>query len=76
MIFAVTEKGKAMNSKDMLEEIELNLVVKKCFWRKDIGGEWVCSGDLVPCLKHIYDGKCPTLIEFFSKENSEEQEYE
>ena len=49
-----------MTDKDIQEAIE------NCFWRKDIGGGiYVCKGDLVPCEKHIYDGKCDTLINLF-----------
>ena len=48
-----------MTDKDIQEAIE------NCFWRTDIGGVYVCSGDVVPCNKHIYDGKCPTLIELY-----------
>lgn len=51
-----------MTDKDIQEAID------KCFWRKDIDGVWICSGELVPCKKHIYDGKCPTLIELYAKE--------
>lgn len=51
-----------MTDKDIQEAID------NCFWRKDVCGAYVCSGDLVPCGKHIYDGKCPTLIELYAKE--------
>ena len=55
-----------MIDKDIQEAID------KCFWRKDVGGVWLCSGDVVPCEKHIYDGKCPTLIELYEKERGTE----
>lgn len=55
-----------MTDKDIQEAID------KCFWRKDVGGVYVCSGDVVPCEKHIYDGKCPTLIELYAKEGDTE----
>lgn len=57
-----------MTDKDIQEAIE------NCFWRKNIGGVYVCSGDIVPCEKHIYDGKCPTLIELYAKERGTENE--
>ena len=60
----------------MITDKDVQEAIETCLWRKDIGGVWICSGDLVPCKKHIYDGKCPTLIEFFSKEKGEEKENE
>ena len=57
-----------MTYKDIQEAID------NCIWRKNVGGEWVCGGDIVPCEKHIYDGKCPTLIELYAKERGTENE--
>lgn len=57
-----------MTDKDIYEAID------NCIWRRDIGGVWVCGGDIVPCEKHIYDGKCPTLIELYAKERGTDGE--
>ena len=57
-----------MTDKDIQEAI------KNCFWREVINGVYVCTGDIVPCEKHIYDGKCPTLIELYAKERGTENE--
>lgn len=54
-----------MTDKDIQEAID------NCIWRRDILGAWVCGADIVPCEKHIYDGKCPTLIELYAKERGD-----
>lgn len=51
-----------MTDKDIQEAIN------NCFWRKNLEGIYVCSGDMVPCEKHIDDGKCDTLIKLFAQE--------
>ena len=55
----------------MLTDEMINEAVKNCFWRKDVGGVWICTGDIVPCLKHIDEGKCDTLIRLFAKEGDD-----
>ena len=55
----------------MLTDEMINEAVKNCFWRKDVGGVWICTGDIVPCLKHIDEGKCDTLIRLFAKEGGD-----
>lgn len=57
-----------MTDKDIQEAI------KNCFWREVINGVYVCTGDIVPCEKHIYDGKCSTLIELFANERGTDNE--
>lgn len=56
----------------MLTDTDIQSAIETCIWRKDIGGAWVCAGDIVPCLKHIEDGKCDTLMRLFEKEGVEE----
>ena len=56
-----------MTDKDIQEAID------KCFWRQNINGVWVCGGDIVPCEKHIYDGRCPTPIELFAKKEGDDK---
>ena len=51
-----------MTDKDIQEAID------NCIWRRDVSGIWICAGDVVPCEKHIHDGRCHTLIELFAKE--------
>lgn len=55
----------------MLTDEMINEAIKNCFWRKDVGGVWICTGDIVPCLKHIDEGKCDTLIRLFAKEGGD-----
>lgn len=57
-----------MTDKDIQEAIN------DCIWRMNVCGVWVCEGDVVPCEKHIHDGKCPTLIELYAKEKGIENE--
>lgn len=51
-----------MTDKDIQEAIE------NCFWRVKVAGIYVCRGDIVPCEKHIDDGKCETLIKLFTQQ--------
>lgn len=50
-----------MSTGDPIED-----AIKKCKWRLEFDGAWICRGDLVPCLKHIEDGRCDTLIKLFT----------
>lgn len=54
----------------MLTDKDIQDAIENCEWRKDVSGVWVCAGDIVPCLKHIDDGKCDTLMRLFAKERS------
>lgn len=56
----------------MLTDNDIKEAIEKCIWRRDVCGTWVCAGDIVPCLKHINDGKCDTLIRLFATEGAEE----
>ena len=56
----------------MLTDKDVQDAVENCIWRKDLGGTWVCTGDIVPCLKHIDDGQCDTLKKLFAGERSSE----
>ena len=55
----------------MLTDKDIQDAVENCFWRKDVQGVWVCSGDIVPCLKHTDDGRCIMLQELFAEERNE-----
>lgn len=55
----------------MLSDKDIYDAIEKCQWRKDFDGTWICTGDIVPCLKHIVDGECDTLIKLFAKERNE-----
>lgn len=52
----------------MLTDKDIHDAIENCQWRKDLGGTWICSGDIVPCLKHIDDGGCDTLKRLFAQE--------
>lgn len=39
-----TEKGEPMTDKDIQNVIK---AINECFWRKDIGGVYICRGDIV-----------------------------
>ena len=58
----------------MLTDKDIQEAVENCEWRKDIQGTWVCGGNIVPCLKHIDDGRCDTLIKLFAKERASDEE--
>lgn len=49
----------------MLTDNDIKSAIETCQWRQDVGGTWICGGDIVPCLKHIDDGKCDTLKKLF-----------
>lgn len=55
----------------MLTDKDIQDAIKNCYWRKDVHGVWVCSGDVVPCLKHVDDGLCDTLKRLFAEERDE-----
>lgn len=42
--------------------------VKNCYWRKDLCGIEICTGNCRPCIRVIKDGKCQTLRELCKKE--------
>lgn len=52
----------------MLTDKDIQDAIENCGWRHDVCGVWVCGGDIVPCLKHIDDGRCDTLIRLFAQE--------
>ena len=60
----------------MLTDKDIHDAIENCQWRKEFDGTWICSGDLVPCLKHIDDGLCDTLKRLFAKETAERKENE
>lgn len=47
---------------------DIQKAIIECFWRKDIGGVYICRGDIVPCTKHIKEGKCDMLKRLFAEE--------
>ena len=55
----------------MITDKDIREAVETCIWRKDCCGVYVCAGDIVPCEKHIDDGRCDTLIKLFAKEKGE-----
>ena len=57
----------------MLTDKDIQSAIETCIWRKDVGGVWVCTGDIVPCLKHIDDGKCDTLMRLFEQEGADDE---
>lgn len=57
----------------MITDKDIQDAVESCKWRKYLGDTWICVGDLVPCLKHIDDGKCDTLRNLFAKERRESE---
>ena len=51
----------------MLTDKDIQDAIEKCKWRRNFGDIWICDGDLVPCIKHINDGRCDTLMKLFAK---------
>lgn len=45
--------------------------IDNCHFRHDVDGIRICAGDVIPCFKHIEDGKCSMLIELFNKMKKE-----
>lgn len=56
----------------MTTDKDIQDAIENCKWRKDLHGVWICEGDIVPCLKHINDGRCDTLIKLFAKEGADD----
>ena len=54
----------------MLTDKDIQAAIENCEWRKDFGGTWICTGDIVPCLKHINDGECDTMKKLFVNEGA------
>lgn len=52
----------------MVTQEMINEAVDNCMWRQNVGGVIVCSGDIVPCYKHINDGRCDTLKKLFTED--------
>ena len=57
----------------MLTDKDIQDAIENCKWRKDLHGTWICEGDIVPCLKHIDDGRCDTLIRLFAKKGADDE---
>ena len=51
----------------MLTDKDIQDAIKNCEWRKELHDIWICTGDIVPCLKHIDDGGCDTLKKLFAE---------
>ena len=56
----------------MLTDKDIQDAIEKCKWRRNFGDIWICGGDLVPCIKHINDGRCDTLMKLFAKERRQQ----
>lgn len=50
---------------DVTDE-EIDQAIYNCKWKKDIGGEDICSAYCIPCVKAIEDGKCDALINLYN----------
>lgn len=55
-----------------MSDEDIQNAIENCGWRMNMGGTWICKGDIVPCLKHIDDGRCDTLRKLFAKEQEHE----
>ncbi len=55
----------------MTDDEEINDVIKKCTWRKNVQGISVCRGMAGACSRVIESGKCDTLREYFQNPNSQ-----
>ena len=58
---------------DITEE-EINKAIDNCHFRHDVGDVRICAGDVIPCFKHIEDGKCSMLRELFKRGNNDAEE--
>ena len=57
----------------MLTDKDIQDTIENCKWRKDLHGTWICAGDIAPCLKHIDDGRCDTLIKLFAEKGTDDE---
>lgn len=55
----------------MITEEQINEAIENCIWRKKMYDVYICTGDIVPCAKHISDGLCHTLKELLRSEVEE-----
>lgn len=51
---------------------KVHYVMSKCQYRKDIDGIGVCSLNVAPCEKILYDGKCEAVAEWYQEGGDEE----
>ena len=51
----------------MLTDKDIQDAIENCEWRRNVCNVWVCGGDIVPCYKHIDDGRCDTLKKLFAE---------
>ena len=58
----------------MLNDETIHNAIETCEWRMAVGGTWICKGDVVPCLKHIDDGRCDTLTKLFAEGRKQDNE--
>ncbi len=45
--------------------------IKKCYWRRSLGGVYICSGACSLCDEVISKGECDTLIKLFEQMRKE-----
>lgn len=46
---------------------DIERVINTCKWRHCSFDIVICKAESIPCVAAIDSGKCPTLIEYFSK---------
>ena len=46
---------------------KIHYVMSKCQYRKDMQGIGVCSLNVAPCEKVLYDGDCEAVAEWYHK---------
>ena len=55
----------------MITEKQIDEAIEKCYWRKEIEGASICTGNVLPCTKAIEKGLCEALINLYAKERKE-----
>ena len=49
------------------DDEELNEVIRKCLWRKNVQGTSFCGGMLGVCARVIENGECDALRQYFDE---------
>ena len=61
---------KADENEKFMEQIQA--VMSKCQWRRDMGGSGVCSLNILPCERVLYKGECEAVAEWYRKGQKDE----
>ena len=52
---------------------QIHHVMSKCQYRKDMGGIGVCSLNVAPCEKVLYEGECEAVAEWYQSKGGDKE---